>query len=85
MPAVYGFEMRWRIFRLYRELRSLERDLESQGDGRNIDVLSSRLDGLEGKANLLRVPLFYSNMLYTLRMHIKLVRGRMERFKEKGK
>jgi TRAP transporter TAXI family solute receptor len=83
-PALYGMQMQRRIFRLYGELRFLERDLESYGTGQNIGDLSSRLDRLEEKANRLRVPVFYSNMLYTLRMGISLVRERMKRISERG-
>jgi TRAP-type uncharacterized transport system substrate-binding protein len=82
-PSLYGLQMQRRIFRFYGELRFLERELESRGAGQSIDDLSSRLDRIEEKANHLRVPVFYSNMLYTLRMHISLVRGRMERFRGK--
>ena len=83
-PALYGMQMQRRIFRLYGELRFLERDLESYGAGQNIGDLSSRLDRLEEKANRLRVPVFYSNLLYTLRMGISLVRERMKRISERG-
>jgi hypothetical protein len=83
-PALYGMQMQRRIFRLYGELRFLERDLGSYGSGQNIGDLSSRLDRIEEKANRLRVPVFYSNMLYTLRMHIALVRQRMEKAREMG-
>ncbi|HUJ19240.1 MAG TPA: TAXI family TRAP transporter solute-binding subunit [Nitrospirota bacterium] len=80
MPAIYGWEMRWRIFRLYRELRTLEKDLESRGAGEAIGDLNKWLERLEEKANRLRVPLFYANQLYTLRMHITLVRERLMRW-----
>jgi len=81
-PALYGLQMQRRIFRLYGELRFLERDVESHGVGQSTGDLSSRLDRIEEKANRLRVPVFYSNMLYTLRMHISLVRERMERLEK---
>ncbi len=74
MPALYGWEMRWRIFRLYRELRILEKNLESRGAGQGIGDLLEWLDRLEEKASSLHVPLFYANQLYTLRMHITVVR-----------
>jgi hypothetical protein len=83
-PAVYGMQMQRRIYRLYGELRFLEKDLESRGAEQSIDDLSDRLDRIQEKANHLRVPVFYSNMLYTLRMHITLVRERMKRSGEKG-
>ncbi|HUI67912.1 MAG TPA: TAXI family TRAP transporter solute-binding subunit [Nitrospirota bacterium] len=81
MPALYGWEMQLRIFRLYRELRTLEKDLETHSGGQGIGDLSEWLGRIEEKANHLRVPLFYSNQLYTLRMHITLVRERLMRWK----
>jgi TRAP-type uncharacterized transport system substrate-binding protein len=78
MPALYGWEMRWRIFRQYRELRALEKNLESRGAGQGIDDLHESLDRLEEKASSLHVPLFYANQLYMLRMHITLVRERLK-------
>jgi len=80
MPALYAWEIRRRILRLYRELRFLEKNLESQGTEQSIGELNERLEGIEAKANHLRVPLFYSNQLYTLRMHITLVRERLKRW-----
>jgi hypothetical protein len=79
MPALYAWEIRWRIFRLYGELRHLEKDMESRGAGQSIGDLYERLDRLEEKANHLRVPLFYASLLYTVRMHITLVRERLRR------
>jgi TRAP-type uncharacterized transport system substrate-binding protein len=81
MPALYGWEMRLRIFRLYREMRILEKDLESRSERQDISDLNERLSGIEEKANHLRVALFYANQLYTLRMHIALVRERLMRRK----
>jgi TRAP transporter TAXI family solute receptor len=78
-PALYEWEIRWRIFRMYGELRLLEKELESRGAGRTRDDLDERLDRLEERASHLQVPLFYANLLYTLRMHITLVRERLKR------
>jgi len=79
MPGLYDTQMQRRVFRLYGELRFLEKDLEIQRGGESIDDLTARLDRLEEKANRLRVPVSYANMLYTLRMHITLVRERLKR------
>jgi TRAP-type uncharacterized transport system substrate-binding protein len=78
-PALYGWEIRWRIFRMYGELRLLERDLESRSAGQASGDLNQRLERLEERASRLRVPLFYTDLLYTLRVHITLVRERIER------
>jgi hypothetical protein len=79
MPALYAWEVRWRIFRIYRELRLLEKDVESRDSARPVDDLNEALDRLEEKASRLQVPLFYTNLLYTLRAHIALVRGQLTR------
>ena len=83
MPALYAWEVRWRIFRMYRELRLLEKDAESPGSGRPVDELTEGLDRLEAKASRLQVPLFYTNLLYTLRAQIALVRGRLTKAERK--
>jgi TRAP transporter TAXI family solute receptor len=81
MPALYSWEMQLRIFRLYRELRTLEKDLDTRSTEQGIGGLSEWLGRIEEKANRLQVPLFYSNQLYTLRMHITLVRERLMKWK----
>ncbi len=78
LPALYGMQMRRRIFRLYGELKKLERETEARDAGYGMGDLIVRLDRLEDNANRLRVPVFYANMLYTLKMHIALVRGRIK-------
>jgi len=77
-PFVYGYRLRRRIFRLYRELWSLDQELESRGVGQNTGDLVAQLDALEEKANRLRVPLFFSNMMYVWWTHIGLIRERIK-------
>jgi TRAP-type uncharacterized transport system substrate-binding protein len=79
MPALYTLEIRWRINRLYGELRFIEKELESRSTGQSIGSLNERLDQLEVKASHFHVPLFYANLIYTLRMHITVVRQRLNK------
>ncbi|PTD97419.1 TAXI family TRAP transporter solute-binding subunit [Pseudothauera lacus] len=73
-PALYAWRMRSRIYRLYGELKFLERDIaDSFEPARGEDYLA-RLDRIEDQANRKRVPLAFTNELYTLREHIQLVR-----------
>ena len=76
-PALYGWQIQRRIFRLYGELRFLEHDLDTRAAGQNMDDLNSRLDRIEEKAHRLRAQGIYANMRYTLWMHITMVRERM--------
>jgi TRAP transporter TAXI family solute receptor len=76
-PALYGWQIQRRIFRLYGELRFLEHDLDTRAAGQSIDDLNSRLDRIEEQAHRLRAQGIYANMRYTLWMHITMVRERL--------
>jgi TRAP-type uncharacterized transport system substrate-binding protein len=79
VPALYIWLIQRRIFRLYGELRFLEHEIESRGAGQGSGDLNERLDRLEEKANHVWVPLYYAQMLYTLRMHISLVHEKIQK------
>jgi len=76
-PALYGWGMRRRIFRLYGELKFLEGDLERSDSTEGAGDLAEQLERLEGRANHIQVPLAYTNLLYNLRRDIQLVRERL--------
>ena len=77
LPQIYDWIMRSRIMRLYDEMRSIESEVQAQGQGHDSDALIAKLDQLEERANALQLPRFYAIMLYTLRTHINLIRGRL--------
>ena len=76
-PALYGWSMRRRIFRLYGELTSIEIEFETKGN-RTTDDMLARLNQLEERADHLRVPRAFATLLYTLRLHIGMVRARLK-------
>jgi TRAP-type uncharacterized transport system substrate-binding protein len=75
LPPLYAFGIRRRIFRWYRILRQIEDDL-ANGD-KEPEKLRSELDKLDEKAERISVPLSYTDELYRLRQHIRLVRTRL--------
>jgi hypothetical protein len=76
-PALYAWNMRRRIFRLYGELKLIEIEHEAHG-GQASDELRSRLQRLEDRADHLYVPFAFASFLYQLRYHIGLVRARFD-------
>jgi hypothetical protein len=78
-PAVYGWGMRRRIFRLYGQLKFLELELDRRRPEQDVTDLVGKLDRLEARANHLRMPAAFAHLLYTLRMHMNLVRARVEK------
>ena len=83
-PALYGWGMRRRIFRLYGELKFLEGDLDRGDSAEGAGDLVDHLDRLEDRANHLQVPLAYTSLLYNLRRDIQLVRERLAARRENG-
>jgi len=76
-PMVYAWRMRSRIYRWYGELKFLEHELHSPLQPGELADCLARLDRIEEQANRRRIPLAFSNELYTLREHIQLVRRRL--------
>jgi TRAP transporter TAXI family solute receptor len=76
-PALYGWSMRRRIFRLYGELKYIEVELDTKS-GIPAEDLLAQLQRLEERANHLQVPFAFAHFLYQLRNHIALVRARIE-------
>ena len=82
-PAIYGWSMRRRILRLYGELKFIEAELDL-GPAVDPELVSRQLDGFENRVNRMRVPNAFSQMLYTLKQHIALVRQRIVSSRPKG-
>lgn len=78
-PALYTWRIRSRIYRLYGELKFLELELRERFDGSRVAEYGRRLDKLEEVANTRPIPLAFTDQVYTLRQHIDMVRGILER------
>ena len=77
LPALFDWSMRRRIFHLYGELKFLEAEIDALGARRAGPELHARLEQLEQRANHMHVPRAFAHMVYTLRMHIGIVRKRI--------
>jgi TRAP-type uncharacterized transport system substrate-binding protein len=78
-PGIYGWGMRRRVFRLYGELKFLETQLDARGGSELVTDLHEALEQLEARANRMHTPTAFAHIVYTLRLHIALVRDRLER------
>jgi TRAP-type uncharacterized transport system substrate-binding protein len=77
LPALFVWSVRRRIFHLYGELKFLEAEYEALGARHASPELSARLEQLEQRADHIHVPQAYAHMVYTLRLHIEMVRKRI--------
>ncbi|MBI3095790.1 MAG: ABC transporter substrate-binding protein [Rhodocyclales bacterium] len=74
-PQLYGWRVRSRIYRRYGELKFLENEVNENPAAHSRAEWLEMLDRIETDASRIRTPLTFSDMLYTLRMHIDLVRA----------
>ena len=79
LPQMYDWFMQSRIMRPYDEMRSIESEMESEGQGYDADTINAKLEELSNRANRLSLshPTAYASSLYTLRSHMNLVRSRV--------
>lgn len=77
LPALYQWRIRSRIYRNYGELKFLEAEVAQAADPGKSGEYYARLDRIEDRVNLMRIPLANHEQLYTLRGHIDLVRARI--------
>lgn len=73
-PAIYTWRVRSKVFRCYGELKFLEEDLKHHFDAAKLAEYRRRLDTLDDEASQLHVPLGFTDLVYTLREHVNLVR-----------
>lgn len=78
LPLVYQMSVRLRIYRCYRPLLRLERDLFSELTPERIQDIKARLDEVEALVDKLKVPASFAGQFYELRVHIAFVRQRLE-------
>lgn len=73
-PQIFMSIQSRRVYKLYSELRLLERELTSAESTKDNKNFTERLDQLEDRASRLWVPASLRPQLYNLRLHIRLVR-----------
>jgi TRAP-type uncharacterized transport system substrate-binding protein len=79
IPVLYKWRIQLRIYRWYRSLLRVERDLFSDTGGAKRDELQRRLDHIEKSVNQMKVPASFAGQFYGLREHIGFVRGQLDK------
>src|SRR5689334_8142847 len=77
LPIAYTWNVRRRLLYWYRQLKALERSLDSGGAKYNQAAHEAEIERIDSRVRRMRVPLYFSHQLYDLRGHIDLVRQRI--------
>lgn len=78
-PGIYNWRVKSRIYRRYGELKFLEAEFEAEPTRLTRAEWLARIDAIEADVNHLPMPLSFSDMVYTLRSHLTLVRETIEK------
>ncbi len=78
-PMLYSWRVRSRIYRRYGELKFLEAEVEANPERHSRDEWLEKLDRIEEEVQHIPTPLAFADMLYTLRVHVGLVRATIMR------
>lgn len=77
LPGIYVWLVRRRLVYWYRQLKALERKLDSGAAKYDAEAMQAEFDRIESHVRAIKLPPYYSNQLYDLRGHIDLVRQRL--------
>jgi hypothetical protein len=77
VPALYRWRMRSRIYRYYGALIAVERSAMHIASDEERRALLVELDYIEESLDTLKLPLAFTDALYVLREHVRLVRTRL--------
>ncbi len=77
VPRLFRWRIQLLIFRWYRSLLSLEREVQTQEARTQPERFLTRLDKIEIAVNSMKVPASFAEQFYSLRGHIAFVRDRI--------
>jgi len=77
IPTLLRWRMKLRLYRWYRALLLLDRDLRGDLSADQRKQLLARLDEIERAVNAMKVPASFADQFYGLRGHIDFVRERL--------
>ena len=77
LPGIYAWMVRRRLVYWYRQLKTLERKLDTGAAKQDTEAMLAEFDRIDTHVRAISVPPSYSNQLYDLRGHIDLVRQRL--------
>ena len=77
IPAAYKWRIQLRIYRCYRKLLVLEREVARTQPPAQPEALLDRLNEIEKVVKHMKVPASFANQFYGLREHIDYVRERL--------
>jgi hypothetical protein len=81
-PPLYRWRVRSKIITRYRDVIDVDQALADRPSPAECEELLTRLEHIEDEVRALKVPLGYTDAYYHLRLHLDLVRRRVQEMKQ---
>ena len=78
LPGLYSWGLRSRVYRHYARIREIEGEVEATQERGHLERLDGELMSLDHELATVRLPLAYRDLAYNARLHIELIRRRIE-------
>jgi TRAP-type uncharacterized transport system substrate-binding protein len=78
MPPLYKWRVRRRVYRWYKALRTLEREIDKGVHDDDVEEYHCALDRIDAEVTKVKIPWAYAEELYQLRLHIRYVRESLD-------
>ena len=82
IPAFFKWRLRLQLYRRYRMLLALEREMAKTGSRMSHAEINQRIDEIEASVNQMKLPASFADQFYGLRGHIALVRSELQEMEE---
>ncbi len=83
IPSLLNFKNKNRLYRRYKILLKMERDLSArQLNDNEIKLATAQLDTIESDIGSTKFPLDFADRIYTLRQHVNYVRAQLRKEKK---
>lgn len=84
MPSIYRWRVRAKIYRWYSKLETIDFETQKKTVTAQFDEYISELERLEETVSKISVPLAFAEELYHLRLHIDMLRNRLQQKRERN-
>jgi hypothetical protein len=77
-PRIYRWFVEYRLLKLYTRLRDIERQLKDNITAKSVAELKAQVESLDREIIALGVPMSHSDLYFTMKSHLNLVRNRLD-------
>ncbi|WP_164660893.1 TAXI family TRAP transporter solute-binding subunit [Tropicibacter sp. Alg240-R139] len=78
LPGIYAYIMGWKVWQHYPDIRAIEDELDGTPSAEDLERMSADLVELDDRLSKVRLPAAYRQAAYHARMHVELVRKRID-------